>query len=66
MFLKATGDEAPEAVQDLFLIGRAEEWARKYHASAQWLIDFASQRSYRRGVVTVEWEYSSPALVGGQ
>jgi hypothetical protein len=43
VFLKAISDEAPEAIEDLFLIGNAEEWARKYHANAKWLVHFASR-----------------------
>jgi hypothetical protein len=67
IFLKAIGSEAPEAVQDLFSIWNAEEWARKYRAKAQWLVDFASQAlrlnlrianhpaEFRRNVALTAW-----------
>ena len=58
MFLKSIGDEAPEAIEDLFSLGNAEEWARKYNVKAKWLVDFAS---HARRLNSQGWVASQPS-----
>jgi hypothetical protein len=43
MFLKAIGEEEHQAIQELFHIRNAKQWAALYHVNAKWLIDFANQ-----------------------